>query len=84
MTDEVKSPVPAAEDPLAKAVSNGYVEPQPVPREERVKTLIADIEHAMASNAPMTPALLAEVKDLIGFVAPVAEQAAAVDESIGE
>jgi hypothetical protein len=56
----------AAPDPaLEKAIANGYVEP-PVPtRDERVKALLADVEHAMNSNAPMAPAMLAEMRALL-------------------
>jgi len=59
-------PAVNADDPLEKAKSQGYVEPEPPSREDRIKTVIADMQHAMASNAPMSPAMLAEIKDLLG------------------
>lgn len=65
MTDEVATAAPADET-LAKAIANGYVEPVPPSREDRVKMLISDVEHAMANNAPIAPAMLAEMKALLG------------------
>lgn len=55
----------AGDDPMAKAIEGGYVEPTPPSRDERVSALIADVEHAMAHNAPMTPAILTEMKALL-------------------
>ena len=53
------------DDPMAKAVAHGYVEPAAPSHEERVKALIGDFEHAMANNAPMTQAMLTELKALL-------------------
>lgn len=52
----------AADDALAKAIEGGYVEPEPATREDRVNALIGDVEHAMQHNAPMTAAMIAEMK----------------------
>lgn len=54
-----------AYDPLAKAIAGGYVEPEPATREERVNALIGEVEHAMQHNAPMTAAMLTEMKALL-------------------
>ena len=62
MSDAVKSETP---DPLATAKAHGYVEPESPSREERIKTLIVDAEHAMNSNSPISLAMLAELKDLL-------------------
>ncbi len=64
MTDETR--MSEALDPLAKAVAHGYVEPPAITREQRVKTLIADIDHAMKSNAPISPATFSELTALLG------------------
>jgi len=75
MTDETKaSDAPAAEmpaaavaidEPMEKAKANGYVEPPAPSRDQRVNALIAEVEHAMAHNAPLTVAMLAEMKALL-------------------
>lgn len=50
---------------LAKAEAHGYkAEPEPT-REERAKTLIADMEHAVANNGPISMAMMNEVRALL-------------------
>lgn len=54
-----------ADDPMAKAVANGYKE-EPAPSlRARVEAMIASFEHAMAHNAPVTPAMMTEMKALL-------------------
>lgn len=64
MTEDANTPI--SPDPLAKAVANGFVEPEAPSHEDRVTTLIADVEHAMKSNAPISPAMFHELKALLG------------------
>lgn len=65
VTDAAPAATVSADPALEKAISHGYVE-QPSPsRDQRVTTLIADVEHAMANNAPISPAMLAEIKALV-------------------
>lgn len=54
-----------ADDPMAKAVANGYKEEPPPSLRARVEAMIASFEHAMAHNAPVTPAMMAEMKALL-------------------
>jgi hypothetical protein len=55
----------AADDPMERAKAGGYVE-EPLPSmRERVEALVASFEHAMAHNAPVTPAMMAEMKALL-------------------
>lgn len=42
------------------------MEEKPMSRDERVKRLVADMEHAMKHNAPVTGAMMAEMRDLLG------------------
>ncbi|MDI1265606.1 MAG: hypothetical protein PS018_20355 [bacterium] len=58
-------PVAAEDAALAKAIDGGYREPPPPSREQRAATLIADVEHAMQNNGPMTAAMLAEMRSLL-------------------
>ena len=70
MTEEVQAEIPAAEvdnrTPMEKAVAGGYVAPAEASREDRAAAVVADLEHAMKHNGPVSPAVLAEVKDLLG------------------
>lgn len=50
---------------LAKAKEGGYVEPESPSRDKRINTLIADVAHAMHSNAPMAPSMFNEMKALL-------------------
>lgn len=61
------------EDPAERAKANGYVEPEPPSREDRVKAVIAHLSHAMHHNTPFARATLQEVKDLLGHVEEGAE-----------
>ena len=56
----------AVDDPnLTKAIEHGYKEPEPISREKRVAALIFEFEHAAASNAPISPAMLTELRSLL-------------------
>ena len=67
MTEQAKPDAPTEDlDPMAKAVANGYVEPKAVSHEDRVAALIADVEHAMTHNTPISSAVFAEMKALLG------------------
>lgn len=68
-------------DPMQRAKDGGYVEPEPPSREERISAVVTEMSHAMAHNAPMSPATLAEVKDLLGYVEPVAAPEAEASEA---
>ncbi len=81
MTDET-APIADGHDPMQSAIAGGYKE-EPAPSlGERITALVAAMEHAMAHNAPVTIAMLAEMKDLLGIKeapaeAPQGEQTAA-------
>lgn len=51
--------------PAERAIANGYVEPEPPSREERVTALIDHMEHARKHNSPVDPAMIAEMKALL-------------------
>ena len=56
----------AVDDPnLVKAMEHGYVEPAPVSHQERAMALVESFEHAAANNAPVTPAMLAELRAVL-------------------
>ena len=68
---------PAPEDVAAKrnaenlqrALAHGYV-PEPAPSlQERAVALLAEMQHAVDHNAPITQAMLAEARVLIGALA---------------
>jgi hypothetical protein len=52
--------------PAERAAANGYKDPEPPTRDERIMTVVGDLEHAIRHNAPVTLAMLAEIKDLLG------------------
>jgi hypothetical protein len=64
MTEDTKEVEYA--NPLDKAVANGFVEPDPPTREERIKAVITAVDHAMTHNAPMSIHTAAEIKALLG------------------
>ena len=51
--------------PLDKAVANGFVEPDPPTREERIKAVITAVDHAMTHNAPISIHTANEMKALL-------------------
>lgn len=61
-------------DPAERAKANGFVDPEPPSREERVAAVVAQLEHAMHHNSPIAILTLAEVKDLLGVGEPAAEE----------
>lgn len=60
---------PTEEEKLARAKANGYKEAPEMSREDRAKAIVAALEHAIQHNAPVTLAMVAEVRDLLGVVA---------------
>lgn len=75
---EAEHQAPSVEEKLAaqneanlqKAVTEGGYKPEAGPnREERARILIADMEHAVAHNAPITIAMLREMRKLLGVEA---------------
>jgi hypothetical protein len=67
MDDQANDPaVPTEEQKLERAKSGGYVEPEAPSLTERAATLVADMERAMAHNAPVTTDMLREMKALLG------------------
>lgn len=60
----------AQPDPMQKAIEGGYKEePQPS-REDRAAAVVAELEHAIAHNAPVTLAALKEIRELLEVPAP--------------
>lgn len=55
----------AAAPPMPAAASASAPEPEPT-HEERSHRLVADFEHAMKHNAPMTMAMARELRSLLG------------------
>jgi hypothetical protein len=72
--------------PAERAAANGYKDPEPPTRDERIMTVVADLEHAIRHNAPVTLAMLAEIKDLLGVqgdgVAAQGEQSGPCDPNV--
>lgn len=56
------------EDPAERAKANGYVEPEPPSREERVKAVVAHLESATHHNAPIGQTMMSEIKELLGHI----------------
>lgn len=52
---------------LQKAIAGGYKEPVAVSLEDRKAALYAEMQHAVAHNGPITQAMLAEVRELLGI-----------------
>lgn len=57
--------VPTDEEKLARAKENGFVEAEPLSREERAHALVATMEHAVRHNAPVTLEMLREMRELL-------------------
>jgi len=57
MTDEVTAAAPA----------QAHVDVAEPTMEERAKALVAEFEHAHKHNAPVTPAIIAELKAIFGL-----------------
>jgi len=76
MTEDTKAneTVEDFASPMEKAKAGGYVEPEAPSHEDRVAAVVADLEHAMKHNGPVTIAVLAEVKDLLGVKDEVAPE----------
>lgn len=68
MTDDHQPDVQP--DPMAKAIEGGYKEEPAPSREERAAAVVAELEHAIAHNAPVTLAMLKEIRDLLDVPAP--------------
>lgn len=64
------TPLPDNHDPMATAIAGGYKEPPEPTLAERVNTFIASLEHAVRHNGPVSVAMIAEAKDLLGWVDP--------------
>lgn len=79
MTEETKpTETMEAEDtrtPMERAVAGGFKEPEEPSHEDRVKALIAHMEHAAKHNAPIGHAMLKEMRDLLGANEAKAEEA---------
>jgi hypothetical protein len=73
MTDpqhQGNGPVNVQPSPMQKAIEGGYKE-EPVPsREERAAAVVAELEHAIQHNAPVTLAVLKEIRELLDVPAP--------------
>ena len=54
---------------LQRAIEKGGYKPEAEPsRQERAQRLVAEMQHAVDHNAPITQAMMAEVRDLLGAV----------------
>lgn len=51
---------------LRQAIENGYKPEAEPSKQERARALVADMEHTVANNGPITIAMLREVRDLLG------------------
>lgn len=54
------------EENLQRAIEHGYREEPEPSREERARILVADMEHTVANNGPITLAMMREVRELLG------------------
>jgi hypothetical protein len=56
---------PITTDPMETAKANGYVEPEPMSRDERVSQLLAHVDHVHQHNSPMSLHFIGELKALL-------------------
>ena len=68
MTEETTTEAEDTRSPMEKAVANGYQEEAAPTRDERAAALVDAMEHAVKHNAPVTLAMVAELRDLLGVV----------------
>lgn len=79
MTDDHQPDVQP--DPMAKAIEGGYKPEAQPSREERAAAGVAALEHAIQHNAPVTLAMLKDIRELLDVAAPDDTPVAQVSEA---